>query len=160
MKELIENIDITSAIALCIGFVSAILSFYIFNKKRTADRHLASLLKDDKRFKKIYFDKISRIKNLNNNTISELTSMIDINSAYELKSLEIKKELLKKEIELLKLEILRERIYELAKELKEDDKKQILDALNQKTVIGQMNYVNSILRQSGSTENIQYNAEK
>lgn len=160
MKELIENIDFTSGIALIAGFLTAIISLYIFNKKRAADKHLASLLEADKEFKKMYLKRINRIKHLNDNTINDFSNKIDIHSNYELKSLEIKKELLEKELELLKLELLRERIFELTKKLRDEDKKQILDALNQKTITGQMNYINNILRQSGSTENIQYNVDK
>lgn len=160
MKELIENIDPTSALALLTGLFTAVVSFYIFNKKREADKHLASLLEADKEFKKIYVKKINRIKHLNDNTINEFSNKIDIHSDYELKSLEIKKQLLERELELLKLEIIREQIFVLVKSLNENDKKEILDAINQKTITGQMNYINNILKQSGSTENIQYNIEK
>lgn len=160
MKDFLSDINILTILAISLGFVSTIVSYYIFNRKRQADKRLADLLRKDDNFKLILSKEIEKIKSLNTLSLDEFRSKIDINSNIELKSIEIKKMLLEKELQLLKLEMLKEKISELAKTLKSRDQKEILEVINQLTKESQTNYINNILTQSGSTENIQLSNDK
>ncbi|WP_439505745.1 hypothetical protein [Sediminibacterium sp.] len=155
MKDFLENINILTILSIILGFVSTYISYYFFNRKRQADKRLADLLRKDDSFKIILSKEIEKIKSLNTSSLDEYKSKIDISSNIELKSIEIKKMLLEKELQLIKLEMLKDKFSELAKTLKSSDQKEILEIINQLTKESQTNYINNILTQSGSTENIQ-----
>lgn len=160
MENIIENIELMNIATIIFGIISIIIALAIFNRKKHADRSLAELFKSDKDFINIYNDKIEKIKIENEHMINMYKNNININSHYELKSFEIKTKMLEQEIELLKLELLKEKINQLILKLSQNDKHEILQALNQKNIIGQKNYINNILKQSGSTENISYELER
>jgi hypothetical protein len=160
MKEIFENTGLYNIISIGLGIISTIIVLTLFNRKRNADRKLVELFKSDKNFDKKYNVKIQQLKAKNNSDINEFKKRIDINSNYDLKSIEIKRKMLEQEIELLKLELLKQEIEHLIYSLNPNDKREILKAINQKNLIGQKNYINNILRQSGSTENISFELEK
>lgn len=160
MKKIIENIELTNIVSIIFGIISIIVVLLIYNRKRHADKSLAELFKSDKDFKITYYKEIQKIKSKNDYVINNYKKNININSNYELKSFEIKTKMLEQEIELLKLELLKEKINKLILKLSQNDKREILEALNQKNIIGQKNYINNILKQSGSTENIYFELEK
>jgi RecG-like helicase len=54
---------------------------------------------------------------------------------------------------------LRERIKMIIGSMPKEDKKEILESLEQKSLKGQVNYVNKILHHSGSTENVSVKME-
>ncbi len=156
MIDILKNIEWTSLIAVFIGLFSALISADIFKRKKNADKHLTNLIKNDKMFQKDFLEKLEKIKQTQENTKELFSKELNINSPYDIKSLEIKTESLKHELELLKLEILKKHIELLSYKLDSKDGKEIWDALNQKSLHGQVNYVNNILKQSGSPEHISF----
>lgn len=156
MIDILKNIEWSSVIAIFIGLLSAFISADVFKRKKDADKHLTNLIKNDKIFQKDFLEKLEKIKQAQENTKEQFSKELNINSPYDIKTLEIKTESLKHELELLKLEILKKHIELLSHKLDSKDGKEIWDALNQKSVYGQANYLNNILKQSGSSEHISF----
>lgn len=156
MIEFLKNIEWTSFISIILGAFAAISSAWIFKRKKDADNRLTKLIKEDDLFIKEYQAYIDKIKLGQEEYKKQLTEKLDINSEYDIKSLEIKTESLKHELELLKLEILKKKLELLTSKLESKDVNEIIEALNQKSIKGQANYINQILHQSGSTEQIRF----
>lgn len=157
MKDILQNLEWTSIVSILGGALSALISIWIWKRKKNADNRLSQLVKNDQYFLETYNKQIDKIIRQQEKTKKNLTDEIDINSEYDLKSLEIKNESLKKELELLKLELLKREIKVLASSLKKSEMNEIVEALNQKSLKGQANYINQILHLSGSTEHVSYN---
>lgn len=160
MKEIFENIELHEIVSIFFGIISTIIVLNIYNRKRNADHKLVELFKSDKNFSKNYNIKIEKLKAKNYADINNYEKKININSLYDLKAIEIKRKMLQQEIELLKLELMKQEIELLVSSLNQDYKNEILKAVNQQNVVGQKNYINNILRKSGSTENISFVLEK
>jgi hypothetical protein len=125
-------------------------SFRNFFSRRKADEHISKLLKSEKN----YFD--VKFKELNEQKEKEISQLltIPIDKEYDLKAIEIRSKLLDQGLEMLKLEILKQKLLILANQLNEKERNDVLEAIGQPTTIGQINYLNNVLRQSGATENI------
>ena len=156
MRDIFQNLEWTAIISIIAGAISTLISILKWKKKKDADNRLSELIKNDKDFFNNYQYQIEQILKTHEKINSNLSNTIDYNSQYDLKSLEIKNELQKKELELLKLELLKEEIKKLAESLENSKKSEIDEALNQKSLKGQANYINNILNLSGSTEQIYY----
>lgn len=160
MKETINwLLNNSHILEIIIGVFAAMISsvtFAKFFKRKTADTHLAKLLESER----LYLD--SKFKELKVNKDEQLNLLLskDISKEYDLKAIEIKKYLLERELEMLKLEILKQKLSTLTLKLSEKEQNEVKDAINQPTIIGQINYLNNILHQSGSTENIVIKTEK
>ena len=156
MKEIFENIELYELISIFFGIVSTIIVLNIYYRKKNADQKLLELFKSDKNFDKNYNLTIEKLKAKNYSDINNYKKRININSHYDLKAIEIKSKMLEQEIELLKLELMKQEIEQLISSLNQNHKSEILRAINQQNVVGQKNYINNILRKSGSTENISF----
>lgn len=154
------SFDAMNVVSIVVGAISVFIAVNLFFRKKHADKNLAELFKSDSAFYKIYIDEINKVKSFNDTTIKKFQNKIDLNSDYDIKSLEVKKKMLEREIELVKLILIKEKISELSNKLSNNEKHEVLEALNQNTVVGQKTYINNILKQSGSLENIALELEK
>lgn len=122
-----------------------------FSKRKRADKHLAKLLELEinhlnDRFIELSIDYGKQIKIIN---LKE-----DDSNDYEIKTYEIKKKLIDQELELLKFELVKKQFTLLLAKLKYQERKKVLEALEQPNIYGQINYLNSILKQCGTPNNL------
>lgn len=157
MKELFNKIEWLSALTVLISVIAAVLSGYILKRKMNADKKLSTLLKNDSEFESKYQEQIQKIIRLQNESIKNLSDETNLQNELDIAALEVKTESLKLELEKQKLELLRKYLELLTKKLdSKKDMDEIIEALNQKSIKGQANYINQILHQSGSTKQIYF----
>ncbi len=157
MKELFNNIEWMSTLAVLTSVAGALFSAFILRRKMNADKKLSEQLKNDTNFVSKYKEQLDKIIRLQEESKKKLSDETDLLSELDLKTLEIKTESLKLELQRQKLEIIRNYLEVLTKNLdSKKDMNEIIEALNQKSIKGQANYINQILHQSGSTEQIYF----
>ena len=118
------KIEIFSLIGLFLGIVGIVLSFLTLSRKVRAEKKFEEILRQRK-------------EEILNQQLKELEDD-------------------KKKIDLTEEEFieLQYRIKSLVSYLKKDERKEILESLDQKSLKGQVDYVNKMLHNSGSTENV------
>ena len=119
--------EILTYIAILTGLAGVILSVLTFYRKKKAERNFEILLKE-------HIKQLDKIK-----SIGEIRNEIDHTN--RILSFE----------EFIKVQ---ETIKALSARLVENERKEILESLEQKSIKGQVDYFNKLLHLSGSTENI------
>jgi uncharacterized membrane protein len=125
--------EILTYIALVLGSIGVIMSIVTLITKKRAEKKLETLLRD----KKKELDSIKSIGRLRNE-LAHTNRVLTYDEFSELQ----------------------EKIKKLLVQLDNNERNEILESLEQKSIKGQIDYLNKIIRLSGSTENIIIQNEK
>lgn len=171
MKEILNGNIIIEIIASVTSAIAVFISIYFFKRKGDADRHLIELIKKEEEHLKMQLFKLEETrfelqKKLEEQKLREIEMhkmTIDkiAEQQYNLAQDILEREkMLNKEMEILKYNLLKNNLEHLASKLTDKDRDEILDALKQTSLTGQMNYINRLLHLSGSSESSMIKVEK
>lgn len=146
---------IVTLLSMVLTLATTAISFYAFHKRKQADNHLIKLFEKEK------IDSISLpTENLEASKAleelqTELEALIGSHKGDTI-SEEVHKYILERQVQALRLQLLRKQVLELSKKLSKSDRDEVLEAINQDSEEGRANYLNRILEQSKSFKGIQY----
>ena len=149
MKDILQYISLEwfSIVGVFVSVFAAFISMKILKSKKDADKRLTKLMQSNEMLKEAN-KTIEIIKQDIENSNNKLKELDNVNFEYK----KIREEFQRRELELFKFELFKKQIELLTEKLDSKDANEVLEALNQNSMKGQTNYLNYILKKSGSSE--------